>query len=183
MEKKMKTITTKYLVFLSISFFVAFHCYAAKVLDYSNRNIADDEISASLIPPRPMSVSQVCKKISDKISDKIKKYSKAPERSDKLSTLRVKINLRDNSISDDGALFISTYFKDNPFVESIDLSSNYITDRGVKHLEPLLLKDNIKEIDITNNCGANLASLQKIRDEICYKLRIDNFDDSEDSES
>ena len=179
MEKKMKIITIKHLIFLSISFFVVSHCCADKVLDYSNRNITDDEISASLIPPRPISVSQVCKEISNKISDKIEKYSKAPKHSDKLSTLRVKINLRDNSISDDGAFYISTYFENNPFVESIDLSSNYITDRGVKYLEPLLLKDNIKEIDITGNYGANLASLQKIRDEIRHKLGIDNFDDSE----
>ncbi|MBY0272912.1 MAG: hypothetical protein K2X02_05835 [Alphaproteobacteria bacterium] len=171
----MKAITIKHLTFLSISFFVDSHCSADKVLDYSNRNITDDEISASLIPPRPISVSQICKEIGDKIE----KYSKDPKRSHKSSTLSVKINLRDNTICDNGALFISTYFENNPFVESIDLSSNHITDRGVKYLEPLLLKDNIKEIDITSNYGANLASLQKIRDEIRHKLRIDNFDDSE----
>lgn len=171
----MKLVTIKHLIFLSISFFVASHCSADKALDYSNRNITDDEISASLIPPRPISVNQVCKEIGDKIEE----YSKAPKRSHKSSTLRVKINLRDNTICDEGALFISTYFENNPFVESIDLSSNYITDRGVKYLEPLLLKDNIKEIDITNNYGASLASLQKIEDKARQKLRIDNFDDSE----
>lgn len=165
----------KNLVFLSISFFVASPCYAGKVLDYSNKNITDDEISTSLIHPRPIGVSQVCKEISERIEE----YSKDPKRFDKSSTLKVKINLRNNSICDDGALFISKYFENNPFVKSIDLSSNYITDRGVKHLETLLLKDNIKEIDITGNYGANLASLQKIEDKARQKLRIDNFDDTE----